>query len=181
MDSPFIRLSDHTKIHFLERNIPIRIEPIARSLAKTCRYLGHIDGWYSNAEHNILVADRIQNKKVARYALIHDFAEYVFGDMASPVKALCPDYKKLIDNFQQVLEIHFCGEPASIEIKNAVKIVDQRIGASEQKYLRKHLDEWLEAEPYHPIYFYRWEWSKAYFIFQDYFRRLFPEYRECSQ
>ena len=180
MEEPFIRLIDHTKIHFLKKHLPIHVDPIILSLSKTCRYLGHVDGWYSNAEHSMLVANCFQNDNVARFALIHDFAEYVFGDMPSPVKALCPEYKRLIDNFQQVLEIHFCGEPASTTIKDAIKYVDRRIGATEQKYLRRHLDEWLEVEPYNHVYFYRWTWELAFYNFKQYFKKLFPEYIECT-
>lgn len=67
------------------------IEDIAHALALKCRFTGHVNEFYSVAEHScrcaavgarndMCVADRL-------HLLLHDAAEYLLPDVARPIKA----------------------------------------------------------------------------------------------
>lgn len=64
-------------------------EDIAHSLSLQCRYNGHIDKFYSVAEHCILMSDYFQDGDhplLAKKALLHDSTETYVGDMVRPLK-----------------------------------------------------------------------------------------------
>lgn len=75
----------------------VRVKDIAHSLALQCRFVGHSTRHYSIAEHCMNVA-RLLKEEGATSAtqlagLIHDAAEYVLGDVASPTKQHLPSYR----------------------------------------------------------------------------------------
>ena len=79
----------------------ISIGDITIALSYTCRFGGHLDVFYSVAQHSCLVHDwliqtsspRFGPKGILLAALAHDFAEAFVGDMISPLKALLPEFK----------------------------------------------------------------------------------------
>lgn len=63
----------------------IDIIDIAHSLANQCRFSGHIQSFYSVAEHSCKVAEMVPQKyKLA--ALLHDAAEAYITDIPRPLK-----------------------------------------------------------------------------------------------
>lgn len=72
----------------------IELEDIAGSLSKICRFTGHCKFFYSVAEHSVNVALLLPKQK-RLWGLLHDASEAYLADIASPVKQLLPDYRKL--------------------------------------------------------------------------------------
>lgn len=77
---------------------------IAHSLSMQVRYNGHVDRFYSVAEHSILVAAHVwrytDDPHVAYAALFHDAAEAYTGDWPSPFKGAVPALKAIEQNIQ---------------------------------------------------------------------------------
>jgi hypothetical protein len=67
---------DHTKIDILD---------IAHALSRQTRFSGHTSGFWSVANHSILVS-RLVAPEYALTALLHDAAEAYLVDLPSPVK-----------------------------------------------------------------------------------------------
>ena len=115
--------------------VDIEIEDIARGLAFVARWNGQTvgDHPYSVAQHSLLVEhifgisvpDGDPVWKLA--ALLHDAAEYVVGDMVSPVKnAVGPGYPELESRLMTAIHIRFGipDQPPPM-IKRAIKKADK--------------------------------------------------------
>lgn len=68
----------------------IRIEDIARSLAFQCRYNGHVNKFYSVAEHSDLMRRALKRdgypEIVQKCGFLHDASEVYTGDVIRPLK-----------------------------------------------------------------------------------------------
>lgn len=74
------------------------INDIARNLSNLCRYTGSLEKFYSVAQHSFLVSmqlEKIGLVHLAMEGLMHDASEAFLGDVASPLKQMLPDYKKI--------------------------------------------------------------------------------------
>lgn len=69
----------------------IYIEDIAHALSLICRYGGHVDHFYSVAEHCVLMSNTMEGDD-ALWALLHDASEAYVGDMVRPLKHQMPEY-----------------------------------------------------------------------------------------
>ncbi len=105
--------------------VDIEIEDIAHGLAFVARWNGQTTGSFpcSVAEHSILVEEifvRIAPASPLRWrlaALLHDAAEYVIGDMISPVKsAIGQEYPKLEKRLAAAIHLRF-GLPIELPAK----------------------------------------------------------------
>lgn len=178
LKQPYVSMRNRNKVHFLNPTLAeIKIDDVAWHLARQCRFTCHVKNWYSTAEHSILGARQAKNTQIAREFLVHDAGEFVFGDLSSPIKRLCPDYKEMSDRFQDFCFRAFLGY---IPEEGPLKEIDSRLCATEMRVLRGSPDESLEAEPYTDVHFYNWRWQDAHVRFLDMFTHLFPEYKDVE-
>ena len=100
-EEDYIETGTGIAFHFLDpQPDEIFIWDIAWSLSNQCRYTGHVTSFYSVAEHCCLLFDYakstgITDKTFLRTLLMHDASEAYLTDIARPIKAHIPDYKKL--------------------------------------------------------------------------------------
>ena len=71
----------------------IDVEDIAYSLARLCRFTGHVREFYSVAQHSVLVSEHVPQEGDGHYgyamdALFHDAAEAYTGDINQPLKSI---------------------------------------------------------------------------------------------
>jgi uncharacterized protein len=67
---------------------------IAHALSNLCRYGGHVDRFYSVAEHCVLLSRSVAPEN-ALHALLHDATEAYVVDVPRPVKQHLANYKDL--------------------------------------------------------------------------------------
>ncbi|MFT4271235.1 MAG: HD domain-containing protein [Pantoea sp.] len=97
----------------------ICIEDIACSLSNLCRFTGHVQDFYSVAQHSVHVSYLVP-PEFALEALLHDAAEAYCNDISSPLKYLLPDYRHVIKSVEEVIATKFGLPPMmSTEVKQA--------------------------------------------------------------
>jgi len=95
----------------------IYIEDIAHSLARTCRFNGHGQAFYSVAQHSCIVSSQVPAPDKL-WGLLHDSAEAYIGDMVSPLKNL-PEftfYREIEKNILFAVADKFCLHSRDIPI-----------------------------------------------------------------
>jgi len=154
------------------------IEDIAHSLSHQCRYIGHCSWFYSVADHSIMACQIIRDRypdrpDLALEALLHDASEAFLTDVASPIKALLPDYQQLESRIQKEIAKQFrIPHPMSPE----VHLVDKQLLVAEMKVLFGSVIEGLPPipEPQEPIEIYPDDMDPdaSYILFLKLFRSL---------
>jgi hypothetical protein len=109
----------------------IDIRDIAHALSMICRYGGHVDRFYSVAEHCILMSQAVSPEN-ALWALLHDATEAYVGDMVRPLK-YTPGlelYREIEDNLMLLIAEKFGlsgGMPAEVhEADNRILLNERR-------------------------------------------------------
>jgi 5'-deoxynucleotidase YfbR-like HD superfamily hydrolase len=126
----------------------ICIEDIAVSLSKQCRFNGHCNGFYSVAQHSVLVSE-IVSTEFKFEALMHDATEAYIGDMVSPLKGLIPDFQRYEDYLWQVIATKFGLNPRlSADTKQADMIM---LATEKRDLMPHHPDPWPALEGITPI------------------------------
>lgn len=129
------------------------IDPIdiGHSLGMQCRYNGHVNRFYSVAEHCVLMCDYFLEaidlpvpvgsvgftdealRGFALWALLHDAAEAYIGDMVRPLKLHMPDFCRVDDLLTTAIACRF--GLRGTKIPPEVKAVDTRILLDERAAL----------------------------------------------
>lgn len=107
---------------------------IAHALSLLCRYNGHVDRFYSVAEHCVLMSYAVRHE-VALWALLHDATEAYVGDMIRPLKGSMPDYRDAEDRVMAAIVERFGLQ--SLHMPAEVKAADSRILLTERDELMK--------------------------------------------
>lgn len=80
----------------------ICIEDIATGLANLSRFNGQTEPAYTVAQHSVWVSHQVPQEH-ALQALLHDAPEAYIGDLNSPAKQLCHDYRRLEERLNAVI------------------------------------------------------------------------------
>ena len=140
---------------FNPRKEDMCIEDIAHHLSQINRWTGATTHPYSVAQHSVNVAKVLDHvtyvmKDDLRYlkiyqGLMHDATEAYCQDIASPIKALLPDYQKLEETiWSAISEVFFVQE----KIFDVVDYADKAMGAYEATVILPIMPEWMDAKTY---------------------------------
>lgn len=129
------------------------ITEMAHALGMQCRFTGHVREFYSVAEHCVLASRMVQEHPeifelpaTPYEALMHDAHEAYVSDIASPWKALIPDYRKMEESLELKMRRHF-GLPD--KISSGAKLADWVMLFVEATVLLPPgvTDDWLTPTP----------------------------------
>lgn len=111
----------------------VEFRDIAHHLSLICRYTGGSPVHYSVGQHSLLVADRLREwsapetlPELELAGLLHDAGEYVFNDIASPVKH-DPRMKWYRDLEHETTRMIFCVAGIDPMLLPATKAADDAV------------------------------------------------------
>ena len=112
------------------RESDLDIRDIAHNLSLLCRYTGAFPFHYSVAQHSLLVCEMMKQDRRSKEAqlagLLHDSAEYVFGDVNYHLKKLpeLAEYNRREHIASEMIVAHFGCDPGLLE--HYVKSYDRK-------------------------------------------------------
>jgi len=148
----------------------VSIEDIAHSLSMQCRYMGHVNRFYSVAEHSFLVSMLVGDEPETQlWALLHDAPEAYLGDMAAPVRELAEltTYRLL---HSRVMVSVCAAFGLTAHIPHLVNQMDEVIRNNEMKLLCGN----EEVGELAPVSIACWEPQVAEKMFLERFHSLYP-------
>lgn len=113
----------------------IDIRDIAHALSNLCRFAGHVEQFYSVAQHSVLVSHIVPPQHALR-GLLHDASEAYLIDLPRPIKhaAVMGAYRAAEAHLQGMIYERFGLKPEDPE---SVKSADNRIFKAERRDLLK--------------------------------------------
>lgn len=174
-DEPWIQTYSGRRFNPINPNYKaIVIQDIAHSLSNICRFTGHCLGFYSVAQHSVLVS-YMCDKTDALYGLLHDGSEAFCQDISSPIKRQ-PEFESY-RKVEAKLQIAICkrfGLPEK-EPPN-VKSADMTLLATEARDLLPSLrPDWNLAVKPLPFKIVPLQPKEAKKLFLDRFRELISQ------
>jgi hypothetical protein len=118
----------------------INIMDIAHSLSMCTRFNGHLNQYYSVAEHSIYVSELVP-KEFALAGLLHDASEAYLSDVPRPIKAMIPEIK-LIEN--NVITLIF-KKYGVTEYSDIITYIDRSLCLTEAVQSNMNTYDWIEG------------------------------------
>jgi hypothetical protein len=122
----------------------IHSEDIAHALSLLCRYGGHVDRFYSVAEHCVLMSEWVPPEH-ALAALLHDATEAYVVDVPRPLKRYLPEYRTIEEQVWYAIAYRF---GISFILPPMVKEADDRIILTERNALMSRAGRWSVDDEY---------------------------------
>ena len=114
------------------------LEDIAHALSNLCRFSGHVETFYSVAEHSIRVAD-IVPPAYKLQGLLHDATKAYLGDLIRPIKYQLPRYLEAEKVAWIVIAERFNIQPI---LHSSVKEADEIMLHTEAIHLMGDVSDW---------------------------------------
>ncbi|NNM74783.1 phosphohydrolase [Enterovirga aerilata] len=110
----------------------IKLVDIAHALSMQCRYAGHVNKFYSVAEHSVHVSNVLPTITLQKWGLLHDAAEAYLVDVPRPLKPYLAGYKDAEERLLQAIAERF---RLPWPIPDLVKLADNSLLADEKEQL----------------------------------------------
>ena len=135
----------HTGVRFTPLNpdiYQINIDDIAHSLSMICRGNGHLETFYSVAQHGLNLAKeakaRRSTRRIQMACLLRYGSQAYLPDIVTAVKSRLPAYKDLEEDIQQLIYMRFLNSELSDEEKFFLReIVDEMLVWEAKKLMKK--------------------------------------------
>lgn len=129
---------------------PFDLNDIGYSLARLPRFLAHTLRTYSVAQHSVWVAEAMMYSPVhAQWALaglMHDAHEAYVGDVPSPLKWACPEFKVVEDRVQEALRAVMTPGIPEWVYRDVVKVYDRLALHREARWLFADPPSWVRTD-----------------------------------
>lgn len=115
------------------------IKDIAHALSLMCRGNGHVQHFYSVAQHSLACAkeakERGYSKEIILGCLLHDASEAYLSDVTRPIKKELTYYLEVEDVLQDSIWKHFINKTLTKEDKKLIFEIDDEMLSLELKEL----------------------------------------------
>lgn len=115
------------------------IKDIAHALSLMCRGNGHVQHFYSVAQHSLACAkeakERGYSKEIILGCLFHDASEAYLSDVTRPIKKELTYYLEVEDVLQKIIWKHFINKTLTKEDKKLIFEIDDEMLSLELKEL----------------------------------------------
>lgn len=137
---PFIGTYLRSRFYpFDPRPEEVYLEDIAQSLSMICRFNGHIDRFYSVAEHSVYMSRLATNDLDKKWCLLHDATEAYVGDMIRPLKKQMKQFEDVEELVFKVIAEKFGLPP---ELSAEVHRLDNVLCSTEKRDLIPYGEPW---------------------------------------
>ena len=135
-------ITTYTKKYFDPLNVDeslLDIKDIAHALSLICRGNGHVQHFYSVAQHSLACAKEAKvrgyEKEIILGCLLHDASEAYLSDVTRPIKQELTYYLEVEDVLQNVIWKHFIQRDLTKEETKLVFEIDDEMLSLELKEL----------------------------------------------
>lgn len=135
-------ITTYTKKNFDPLNVDeslLDIKDIAHALSLICRGNGHVQYFYSVAQHSLACAKEAKtrgySKEVILGCLLHDSSEAYLSDVTRPIKRKLTYYLEVEDVLQNIIWKHFIQRDLTKEETKLVFEIDDEMLSLELKEL----------------------------------------------
>lgn len=109
----------------------IRVEDIAHALSMICRGNGHVQTFWSVAEHCICCAKeaaaRGMSERIVLACLLHDASECYMSDVPTPFKKQLPEYEEWEERLLRIIYEKFLGSALTEEEQEQLDEIDHAL------------------------------------------------------